>query len=290
MDVKLSIIVPCRGRGDLLARCLKSLISQRTSASYEILAVYCEADVEVAQVVVDYPSIRSIVSPVFLSAGLARNLGAEHAQADVLAFIDSDCILDPNWVSLALEMIAKGAVMFSGSILDAAPWNMIASADNRLQYADFAPGRPYGIATYFPGPHLGVRKKEFWEAGGFSIHAHGQDVLFTMKVAAKYPEQTIFNPKLRVRHHGRAALREFLEHQKRFGAARTQERIQLSAGMTWLIERSYLGGLIFLRRFLYITWRVLVWNWRDLPRFILQLPLFCLGLYAWTVGFYEGAK
>jgi glycosyltransferase involved in cell wall biosynthesis len=283
--IEVSIIVPCRGRAQLLQSCLESLFSQITHVHYEVIAVYCKLDQEVDNVVKMFGQVRAITSDEYLLPGVSRNLGAEHAEAEILGFIDSDCIVDSKWVEIAKETINNGAVLCSGAIKDALPWNMISSVDNRLQYADFPVGRPYGKSLYFSGAHLAVGKKIFQDLGGFPPHLHGQDVIFTQKVVEQYGEYVIFNPKMMVSHHGRTGWREFLSHHEKFGISRAQDRIQMNKTLSWLAERRYLSWIIFLRRLIYISLRVVQWNLRDIFRYGIQLPVLFCGLYYWVYGF-----
>lgn len=290
MAVELSIIIPARGRGLELRECLHSLCSQNTEADYEILVSFCEMDKEVEKVTVDFEAIRAIRSPGFMLPGAARNLGAQYAFGDVLAFVDSDCILDSNWVTEALQTIRAGAVLCSGAILDTYPWHLISSSDNRLQYVDFPAGRPYGMAAYFPGAHIIMKREIFASSGGFSDAEQAQDVLFTIPIAQQFPQKTIFNSKIIASHVGRRTWRELLEHHYRFGYSRAQDGIQLNKTIMFVARYRWLGWILFLRRFAYITLRVVQWNFASLFRYALQLPFILSGLIAWTNGFYQGIK
>jgi glycosyltransferase involved in cell wall biosynthesis len=289
MAVEMSIIVPCRGRASLLRACLDSLFSQITTTSYEVIVVYCETDHDVDAVIKNFELTRVIKSEIYLLPGSARNLGAEHAHADILGFIDSDCLVDSKWVSFAVETIKNGAVICSGAIKDSVPWNLLSSSDNRLQYADFPTGRPYGKALYFPGAHVAIRKNVFQQTNGFPDHSYGQDVIFSIQVAEHFPDRVIFNPELIVRHYGRSQWTDFLEHQRIFGRARAQDQIQINKTVAWLAKHPYFGWVLFLRRLIYISMRVLQWNFSDLPRYLLQLPILLIGLVYWVNGFYEGS-
>lgn len=290
MAVELSIVIPARGRGPELRACLHSLCSQNTEANYETLVAFCEKDEEVAMIVKDFENIRTICSPEFMLAGTARNLGAKHVGGDVLAFVDSDCILDSNWVTMTLKTIHDGAVMCSGAILDAHPWHLISSSDNRLQYADFPGGRPYGPAVYFPGAQIVIKREIFESSAGFSDKQPAEDILFTMPISRQFPQETIFNPKIILSHAGRRTWKGLLEHHYHFGYSRAQNQIQLNKTILFIAQYPWLGWILFLRRFTYITVRVLQWNPSSLFRYILQLPFVLSGLIAWTSGFYQGIK
>lgn len=290
MPVELSFIIPALGNSNELRECLKSIFSQNTSIKYEVLVAFCEQDKEVDLTVKDFEFAKALRSPDYMLAGKARNLGAQYALADIFAFVDSDCVLDSNWTAIAIQTIQDGAVLCSGTILDKFPWNLIASSDNRLQYADFAPRRPYGTATYFPGAHLAVRRDVFEEIGGFDNSPPAEDILFTMPIAKQWPEKTIFNPKMIAYHSGRTTLKELMPHQELFGYARAYHGVQVSINMIKVSQRPWLGWIFFLRRFIYITLRVIQWNVFDLFRYFFQLPFIMIGLVAWVKGFYRGMK
>jgi cellulose synthase/poly-beta-1,6-N-acetylglucosamine synthase-like glycosyltransferase len=255
-----------------------------------MLVAFCEMDQEVDMVMKDFESIKAIRSPEFMLAGSARNLGAQYAHGDVLAFVDSDCILDSNWVTEALQTIRAGAVLCSGTILDAYPSHLICSSDNRLQYVDFPAGRPYGRAAYFPGAHIIVKREIFESSEGFSNREPAEDILFTMSIALQFPQKIIFNPKIVASHAGRRTWKGLLEHHYRFGYSRAYDQIQLNETIIFVANYPWLGWILFLRRFIYITLRVVQWNLSDLLRYALQLPFISAGLIAWTYGFYQGIK
>lgn len=288
MALELSVIIPARGNAHDLAMCIESLVKQKTHIEYEIIVAYCVQDTEVSETVLQFPFLKKATSSKYSLPGRARNLGATKAIADLFAFIDSDCILQDDWIANAMQTIQDGAVLCSGAIRDTYPWDLIASSDNRLQYADFPRGRPYGTARYFSGVHLAVRRNAFNVVGGFCDSPHGQDVIFTMEIAARWPSETIFNPKMVASHAGRRKWKEFLKHQEVFGHARAFHGIQINKFMQFVSKYHRLRWILFLRRFVYISVRVIQWNFFDLPRYILQLPFVFAGLVAWAKGFHSG--
>lgn len=290
MAVDLSLVIPARGNGSALDLCIKSIEAQKTDAIYEVVVSYCCNDMEVARMVKNRSSVREAVSDEYMLPGPARNLGARAATGRFLAFIDSDCTLDSGWVAAALKTLESGAVLCSGAILDLYPWNLAASADNRMQYADFPPGRPYGVSRYFPAVHIAVRREIYEMVGGFTDAPHAQDVIFTIQVAAYRPDGVIFNPNLVARHAGRGTLGEVMRHHETFGYARAIHEIQIGKMMRLISNHSSLGWALFLRRLVYITMRVIQWNFIDLPRYFLQMPFIFAGLAAWVRGYYRGVK
>jgi glycosyltransferase involved in cell wall biosynthesis len=287
----LSVVIPCRGHAEELAYCLQGLEAQEGGVLFETIVVDSASDPGVQAVAARFPRVLLITSPMLLSAGAARNLGARHAGADTLGFIDADCIPGPGWVKAALQAVADGAVIAGGPILDVLPWHFVAASDNRLQFVDFPGHRPAGTHPYLPGTHLVMPRTVFERAGGFEEAATvAQDVLLTAPVAANQPGNVRFCPDMIVQHWGRRRWNEFLEHHRVFGESRAVHRFRVDRSLDWLGRHSALAWVIVLRRLAYITLRVLQWNLLDLPRFILQLPILLCGLVSWTSGFIGGMR
>lgn len=96
-----ALVVPVYNRGELLDRTLTALRAQTFAATVFVADDGSEEDIET---IVDRH--RAHIDVTYLrqdhdgfGAGRARNMGAAAATSDVLIFIDSDCIPDPNLVA-----------------------------------------------------------------------------------------------------------------------------------------------------------------------------------------------
>ncbi|MCP4209085.1 MAG: glycosyltransferase family 2 protein, partial [Shimia sp.] len=116
------------------------------STAYEIIVADSTPNSTVADVVAAFPGSRLVRSSTALLPGAARNLGAQHARGAYLAFIDADCVPEPDWLATALAALQAGVKIVGGSILDAYPFHPIAVSDNMLQFADFPRQRPSMVA------------------------------------------------------------------------------------------------------------------------------------------------
>jgi GT2 family glycosyltransferase len=231
----ISVIIPCFQHASELVSCLQGLHRQEGGVPFDIIVVDSAPDVGVQAVAAGFPRVRLLSSERPLFAGAARNLGARQAAADILGFIDADCIPKSGWVHGALGAIREGAALAGGPILDALPWNLIASSDNRLQFVDFPERRPAGSCPYVPGAHLVMRRALFEQLGGFDERAEfAQDVLFAEKVARLEPGLVRYCPQMIVRHRGRAHWGEFLRHQQSFGYSRAEYGLRMNRSLTWL--------------------------------------------------------
>jgi glycosyltransferase involved in cell wall biosynthesis len=285
----LSIIIPCLGHAQELAGCLTSLQNQDRSFAYEVLVVDSASDPEVALITKKFSGVRLVRSEKGLLAGAARNLGAQHAQAQTLGFVDADCLLNRGWVEQAVSTLQHGCKIAGGPVLDALPWNPIARADNLLQFADFKAGRPAGPARHFPSCNMVMPRSVFESLEGFREDvATGEDTLLTQLAAQRWPADLHFNPRLVVFHSGRTTWQEFIRHQRSFGGSRARYGLNMSAGYERLASHPALAGLVVLRRFAYLALRTIQWDLAGLPAFVFLSPLILIGLTAWTQGFYQG--
>lgn len=110
----VSFVIPVRNDVERLRRCLTSIVSNN----------YPRALIEI--IVVDHDSIdgsglaaRQYGAIVLRSSGDCvaelRNRGARAALGTIIAFVDADHEIDPQWISSAVAILASGEVAATGS-------------------------------------------------------------------------------------------------------------------------------------------------------------------------------
>lgn len=129
----LSVVIPHFNHPDALARCLTALCAQTGAPDAEIIVVDNASTARPDAVVAGFPGVR-LIDEATPGPGPARSAGAHAARAPLLAFIDADCIADPDW----LATIA--------AYMDAHPGTAVIGGDVRIAFAD--PARPTGIEAY----------------------------------------------------------------------------------------------------------------------------------------------
>jgi len=104
----ISVVVPAFNEEKYIESCLLSL-SHQSCDWYEIIVVdggSTDRTVKIAEKFADKVIVEA-ASPV----GAARNLGAEYARGDIIAFIDADTIASQGWIAAIRDSMSKDGVV-----------------------------------------------------------------------------------------------------------------------------------------------------------------------------------
>ncbi len=166
----LSVIIPHLNEPTQLRRCLASLTGQRpTDISFEVIVVDNGSVEAPASVCADFPNVRLEIETV-PGPGPARNRGAAVARADLLAFIDADCVAVPGWVeAIVTFMRTRPDIDFLGgeiNILPAEPGRLTAieAFESVYSYRTRLYVERHGFAAT---GNMAVRAEVFREVGPF---------------------------------------------------------------------------------------------------------------------------
>ncbi len=167
---QLSVIVPHLNEPDDLRQCLLSLDAQRADGILFEIIVVDNGSIEMpVAACLDIPNLR-LEREIVPGPGPARNHGADLAQADILAFIDCDCIAQPGWIKAIADFMATRTdiAVLGGdiAILVADPRypSAIESYENIYSYRARAYVEQYGFAAT---GNMAVRKQAFHSVGPF---------------------------------------------------------------------------------------------------------------------------
>lgn len=103
----ISIIVPVYNSEKTIVLCISSLLKQKTSNEFEIIAVNDASTDGTKKKLLEFgKKIVLLENPENKGPAFSRNLGAKKAKGEIVCFTDSDCIAEKNWLK---EMIAPFA-------------------------------------------------------------------------------------------------------------------------------------------------------------------------------------
>lgn len=186
--IRLSVIIPHLNEPDELRRCLGSLTRQfEAQLPFEIIVVDNGSFEPPSAVCAEFPGVILEVEPT-PGPGPARNRGAALARADLLAFIDADCVAAPGWVRAIVGfMEERPDVAFLGGdirILPARPERLAATEayESVFSYRARLYVERYGFAAT---GNMAVRADVFRKVGPFGGIGTMEDTDWGMRASAQ---------------------------------------------------------------------------------------------------------
>lgn len=214
---KVSVVVCSYNGATTLRECLSSL-DALTYPHYEVILVDDGSTDNTRDIVADFPNVRCIHQE---NRGLsvARNVGAEAADGEIVAYTDSDCVADPEWLYYLVDAMQRQGVKAIGGP------NVPPPSDSwTAQCVAASPGGPSHVmlddrrAEHVPGCNMAFVRKALLELGGFDpqFRQAGDDVdicwrLTDVGVDIGYAASAL------VWHHRRNSVRAYLKQQKGYG-------------------------------------------------------------------------
>ncbi len=178
----VSVIIPVRNRAEMIAECLQSLEALKYPHDRIEIIVVDDASEDDTPAVVSTFQVKLISLQEHRHASFSRNKAAAEAAGDLLAFIDSDCLADPLWLTELAPAFREPAVGAVGGIVEAhreprglARYEMVRSP---LKVSSWYRRSGHDDRLFYvPSCNLLVRKNLFMKVGGFRADLHvGEDV------------------------------------------------------------------------------------------------------------------
>jgi len=162
-----------------------------------------------------------IISQENKGLSIARNVGAQAASGEIVAYTDSDCVPDPDWLAfLVYKFVRSGFVAVGGPNFPPPEPHLVPAA------VAASPGGPTHVllndevAEHIPGCNMAFTRKALEEIGGFEpvFAAAGDDVDLCWRLQNRgYPIG--FSPAATVWHYRRNTVKAYLKQQMGYGKA-----------------------------------------------------------------------
>lgn len=220
----ISIIIPVRNRPEEIDICLSSLGQLHYPRDrMEIIVVDDASDDHTPDVASEF-EVSLIRLKEHKQASYCRNLAAEGAKGDILAFIDSDCLADPLWLRELVPAFKERSIGAVGGMVDSYfgkkgldRYEKVKSSLNVCTY--FRRSGEDDLFFYVPSCNLLVRRDLLLKLGGFREEMHvGEDVdlCWRLQDAGHHVE---FRPQGRVSHRHRNRLWPFCRRRFDYGTS-----------------------------------------------------------------------
>jgi GT2 family glycosyltransferase len=266
-----------------MVACLTSLQALRYPA-YEIVVVDDGSTDSTGRIADRYEGVHVVHQPnMGLSA--ARNVGMHASTGEIIAYTDSDCVVDPDWLHyLVATFLSSGVSAVGGPNLPPPEDSLVASC------VAAAPGGPLPVllndreAEHVPGCNMAFWRGALEDVGGFDpiFRAAGDDVDICWRLERRghligwspaamvwhFRRNTVRAYIGQQRGYGKAEALLYLRHPDRFnslGYSRWRGRVYggISAVLSW--RRSVIYGGVFGRGLFQTLYQQPASSWAYLP-------------------------
>jgi glycosyltransferase involved in cell wall biosynthesis len=214
--LRVAIVVPVWNGERTIARCIESLVAQTYPAELtSVIVVDNGSDDATCAVAAQYP-VMLLHETALRTSYAARNRGVAHTDADVVAFIDADCMAHPGWIEQLVAPLADDAVgAVAGLVDDAAPASLAEEFTARLK--PFDPPVRRGLQSVVTA-NLAVRRQALLDLGCFDERLPtAGDVDFGWRLQQQLRLRVVTAPDARVQHRHRSTFREVFRQFERYG-------------------------------------------------------------------------
>lgn len=236
--LRASVIIPHLNTPELLVRALQSVAAQRLDhGAFEIIVADNGSRMSLAPIQAAWPQVRFLVQPE-PGPGPARNLGVAHSRGRVLAFVDADIRVAPDWLLTGVRAVEENPDSPVGG-------------DVRIDFAD--PENPNAIEAFEAvfsfrqkmyikrrgfsgGGNLMVHRDLFQRIGPFGPINTAEDVLWGQKATAM-GYVTRYRPDMLVYHPPRGSRAEVEMRWARLISHRHDEHVETGRpAFLWLAQ------------------------------------------------------
>jgi len=223
----VSIIIPVRNRPQEIRACLTSLAKLNYPAEkIEILVVDdCSSD-STPTVIREFP-VKLLALKMHRQASFCRNIAAGHANNEILAFIDSDCEADPDWLLDLTPVFREKSIAAVGGMIDSFytinQLDQYEKVQSSLTISSwYKRSNELDRFFYVPSCNFLVRRDCFKALGGFKNDLHvGEDVDLCWRIQNS-GHQVDYRPVGTIFHKHRNRLQAFCHRRFDYGTSEPQ--------------------------------------------------------------------
>ena len=233
LQITVSVVVPVFNRSQELRRVLAALARQSLPRErFEMLICDDGSTEDLGTLIDEFRQTSGLcgrhLKQTNQGAGSARNLGLAEASGEIVAFTDSDCEPDENWLVELTEPFVDREVGIVGGLVDSLMAEHLSGrCVNFLMSSSLGAGgardpRSVIRMSYYPrAGNMAVRRQLAISAGRFPRASHGEDLEFSGKIIHQ-GYRAEFASAARVLHNEKRSLREVLREAFRKGHARVR--------------------------------------------------------------------
>ena len=217
---RVSVVVASYNGASTLKTCLQSL-ERLNYPDYEVILVDDGSTDATQSIAATFPGVRNLRHERNQGLGVARNTGIDAATGEIVAFTDSDCRADEDWLHYLVGDLLRSPFAGIGG------HNFLPPDDSPTAAAVMvSPGGPAHVmlndrvAEHIPGCNMAFYRWSLKEIGGFDpiYRRAGDDVDICWRLQQR-GYRVGFSPAGFVWHYRRNTVRAYLRQQGGYGEA-----------------------------------------------------------------------
>lgn len=186
--LSVSVVIPAFNAAAHIERLMTSLFAQTYPRdAYEIILVDDGSRDDTAEraerLLATWDGAGRVIRKSNGGPASARNAGLRASTADVIAFIDSDCVADPDWLAAVVPTLANGAAGVGGPLRNVSPPGWVSEYLDACQF--FRQRTRNGVVDYLLTANAAFRREALARVSGFDerrgVWAEDADLSFRLK-------------------------------------------------------------------------------------------------------------
>jgi len=202
----VSIVICVYNRAGFIGRCLRSVLNQ-TCSPLDIIVIDDGSTDGLEKALEEFSGenrVRVFSNPGNLGLMASRNRGAELSGSEIVAYLDSDCVAEPDWIEELVKPfdISDNIVMAGGRIDDPYPgnyWGLVMKGNNFI-------ARTSGFTRKIMGGNMAFRRDFLLENRFDETLKYGADEIDLCMRASKQGRKIYYQDTSRVTHFHRNRL------------------------------------------------------------------------------------
>jgi len=207
--VDVTVIIPTHNSESFILRVLLATYEEASCLPSQVIIVDGGSKDSTVRKARKYPV--EIFSNPKTHAAAARNIGIKFAREDIIAFIDSDCVPDKNWLENIFEHFKNDPelVGVGGRMLPLEPKcdveafsaNVFLNEIMKFPRQTFKPFKKF-LPGSFITANCAYRRKALIEVGGFNefFKNNGEDIDLFWRMIDKFHGRLLYDPTIIVYH------------------------------------------------------------------------------------------
>jgi len=257
--MEFTVIVAVRNEKKHIRKCIDSIFNQDYKGKYEVIIVDGMSNDGTAEILKELQKkydFQLLQNPV-LNAAAGRNTGIKNAKGKYTAFIDSDAIAFPDWLSQIKKTFEKNDVAgvggpdllpedstYRSKMIGQVMSSPVARGGKLNPSTQHSLMEEEKFADHIPTCNLCIKKEVYKKSGMFDEKfVKGQDLELNYRIR-KNGFKLLYSPKVKVIHHRKHHMKDFTSQIYKWAKAKVA--INKKHGMNGLFSHIYLWPAYFI--------------------------------------------